>query len=206
MLGVLGNSNRTKHNTTLYYDDTIPTNTNTDIYNKSPEFIQGLILRGTEITEKIFRSSQNSSMWVDNTLPIVDKEQQTRYSQERVGDWVTRPNATYNVKDSFYWYTMVGVRPAFFGVVEGIIEKEQYRIFDYKKRYSPFNDETNTSTSTIYEVKREIQEGEDPENKEIMETDLMGNVFDDRSTQLKIDTPEGNKEYDLHTVEGQYGD
>jgi len=204
-LAIWGNYNNSRHNTSLYYDDDYPINVIVDVFNKSPDFVQGMVRSSSEVTEKIFRSSVGASIINDNTLPLVDKAQQIRYSEERTGEWVGRSIGTYNVKDSWYWNAMLPVRDKIFDLVKEYIGDEYYRIFQDKKKFYPFNEDSNTSTSSVYELEREIQEGDDPENKEVLLTDLMGNVFDNRASVLKIETPQDKKEYVLNTVKGQYG-
>jgi len=45
----------------------------------------------------------------------------------------------------------------------------------------------------------------DGDKNEIFEEDIFGDVFDNRDTVLKIQKPDKNEEYKLHTVDGQLG-
>lgn len=201
ILGNNGNNQSSRHNTTMYYDDIYPLDVCVDVYNKSPDFIQALITRSNEIVEKMFRSSVGASIINDNTLPIADKAPQMRYQEEKQGGWVTRSNGSYSVKDVFYRKVMEDTRQKIFDKVKEIIEEENFRLFKDHKTFNPFG-EDNDAVSGVFEFEKKIQEGE---NEETLKLDIVGDVFDDRSAALKIETPEENKEYLLNTVEGQYG-
>lgn len=201
ILGVVGNNQTSIHNTTLYTDGTYPLGTNVDVYNKSPKFIQDLITNSSKIVETVFRSSMGASIINDNTLPIADKAPQMRYQEEKTGKWVTRSNASYCVKDSFYSVVMEETRQKIFDKVKELVQEENFHIFKDRKTFNPFGND-NDATSEIYEFEKKIIEGE---NEQILKLDIMGDVFDDRGAVLKVETPEKNKEYVLNTVEGQFG-
>lgn len=205
ILGNTGNSAVTLANTTLYLDNLYPLSVAVDTFNSIPDFIQGTVIESTEIVERMFRSSLNASIVNDNTLPIADKAPQKRYLEEDKGDWVKRSNASYSVKDSFYRVRMADTRSKIFDKVKELIGEEHYRIYEDHKRYSPFDDEYNTSTAINYQVKEEITENDITQE---VTTDLFGNVYDSddrRKSVLKVPTPEKDKEYVLNTVEGQLG-
>jgi hypothetical protein len=201
ILGGLGNNQTSHHNITLYSDDIYPLGVPVDTYNKSPDFIQDIITKSMKNVESVFRSSVEASVINDNTLPIVDKAPQQRYSDEKIGKWVQKSNGSYLVKDSFYRLVMVDTRSKIFDKVKEMIGEENFRLFEDRKTYNPFSD-TNNSVATVYEIKKLVKQGDD---ERTISLDIMGDVFDDRSSVLKVDNPEKNKEYTLNTVEGQYG-
>jgi hypothetical protein len=202
ILGTMGNNEVTRHNTTLYRDDEYPLDIPVDIYNKSPLFIQNMVLSANKEVEKMFRSSLNASVVNDNTLPIVDKAPQQRYSLEKTGEWQQKSHGTINVKDSYYRVKMKDIREQIFDKVKEVIGEEHFRIFRDKKDYNPFDSEKNNATSSNYVFEKELKEGS---NVEVFEEDIFGDVFDKRDTILKIQKPDKNEEYKLHTVEGQLG-
>lgn len=202
IMGLMGNNQTSRHNVTLFEDDIYPLETNVDVYNKTPLFVQNLIVNSTKTVEKFFRESVKSSTVHDNTLPLIDKAPQQRYILEPTGEWVLKSNASYMVKDSFYRIQMEDVRQKIFDKVKEIIQEENFRIFEHRKQYSPFDSEKNQSTSRIYEIEKKVKDGD--KEKEL-ELDIMGDVFDDRETKLKVETPDKNKEYLLNTVKGQMG-
>lgn len=202
ILGNNGNNEVTRHNTTLYLDDAYPLDIPVDVFNKSPLFIQSMIASANKEVEKMFRSSLNSSVVYDNTLPISDKAPQNRYSLEKTGEWQQKSHGTMNVKDSYYRVKMTDIRSQIFDKVKELIGDEHFRIFRDKKVFSPFDSEKNSSTSSNYIFEKEMIEGD---KSEIFEEDIFGDVFDNRGSVLKIQKPDKNEEYQLHTVDGQLG-
>jgi hypothetical protein len=202
ILGVNGNNEITTHNTTLFLDQSYPLGAPVDIYNRAPDFIRDILKSSTEIVERVFRSSLASSIIHDNTLPIMDKSPQLRYSEEQQGAFVKRSNACYLIKDSHYRVVMKDTRQAIFDKVKEIITEEHYRIFEYRKKYSPFNQDENQSTSKIYEIEKKVIEND---KEKVLILDIMGDIFDQRSSILKVETPEKTEEFVLNSVEGQFG-
>jgi hypothetical protein len=202
ILGLMGNNQTSNHNVTLFEDDIYALNLSVDVYNKSPQFLENMIVKAGETVERVFRSSLKASIVNDNTMPIIDKKPQDRYSQEKTGEWVKKSNGNYSVKDSYYRLIMEDTRQKIFDKVKEKIQEENYRVFKYRKEYNPFSSEQNQSESQIYEIKKKVVEGD---KEEILNIDIMGDIFDDRDTTLTVENPEKNKEYKLNTIEGQFG-
>lgn len=197
-----GNNEVTRHNTTLYPDDAYPLDIPVDVYNKSPLFIQNMVISANKEVEKMFRSSLNSSVVNDNTLPIIDKAPQKRYSLEKTGEWQQKSHGTLNVKDSFYRVKMSDIRSQIFDKVKELIGDEHFRIFRDKKDYSPFDSEKNNATSSNYVFEKELINGD---KSEIFEEDMFGDIFNNSESTLKVQKPDKNEEYKLFTVDGQLG-
>jgi hypothetical protein len=161
-----------------------------------------MIVSANKEVEKMFRSSLNASVVNDNTLPIVDKAPQQRYSLEKTGEWQQKSHGTINVKDSYYRVKMSDIRSQIFDKVKEVIGEEHFRIFRDKKDFNPFDSEKNNATSSNYVFEKEMKE---KSNVEIFEEDIFGDVFDNRDTVLKIQKPDKNEEYKLNTVDGQLG-
>jgi hypothetical protein len=199
-LGNLINSEVTSSNTSLYTDDATPSETSIDIYNKSPVSMQKMIDTSSKSVEDMFRSSIYTSMVYDNTLPIIDKQVEARYEQERFGNWQQTSHGSYNVKDSYYRMKMDAVRSDVAEIVKSDIGNEQFRIFEDKKTYSPFSPYTNDGYSENFVFKKKLQSG----NKTTtFQEDIFGEVFDDRDTKINIEKKTKNLEFYPNTVEGQ---
>jgi hypothetical protein len=200
ILGVMGNNQVTRHNTSMYLDDTIPLECSVDLYNKSPEFIQKLILQSVKNVESVFRSSVGASIINDNTLPIANKAPQLRYDEEPKGEWSVRSHGSYMTKDVFYRIKMNDTRSLIFEKIKNFLQEEHFRIYEDKKKYNPFSSETNTSSSQIFTVEKYIKDGD---KEQLIDFDIMGDPFDNRTSGLKIETPTAIKEYTLNTNQGQ---
>lgn len=213
-LGLLGNKNKSPQNVTIYQGVEYPLGSEVNTFNRSPGFMQATSKLAIQLTEDMFRSGLMSSSMVDNTLPIADKRPDLRYSEEPTGQFVLRPNASYMVKDRYFYLEVEKASaPVFDKVKEYLTEPEvpiplgeNWRMYKEKKQYTPFDSGKNTSKSTNTKVKKEFTYGED---KEIITLDLMGDEFDSedrRASVLKISNPIKDEEYKLNTNEGQLGD
>lgn len=204
-IGTLGNVTRSAQNNTLYETIGYPLGSSVDTYNKLPNFAQTTLTDSIKLTEDIFRGSLKSSSEVDNTLPIVDKLPQLRYEEEPVGKLVLRPNAAYMAKDVFFYLSVKDVSQDVFEKIKETLGDEDYRIYKDKKQYSPFDSEKNTSTSTNSKIKKKFTDGD---LEEVIILDLLGDEFDSverRTSKLIVSSDVKDKEYLLHTNEGQLG-
>lgn len=202
ILGNVGNSEITTHNTTLFMGDPDSLGVPVDIYNKSPLFVQNIVTTANKLVEDMFRSSLNASMIMDNTLPIVDKASQQRYDEEKTGEWQQKSHGSYNVKDSFYRVKMKDARSMIFDIVKSVIGEEHFRIFRDRKDYNPFDSEKNNAVSSNYIFEKELNH---KDKNKIFEEDIWGDVVDNRDSALNIQKNDKNTKYLLNTVEGQLG-
>ena len=204
-MGLLGNKSYTTANNTLYPDLPYQLGCSVDIYNKLPPFMQTNLDSAIKQTESIFRDSILSSTVIDNTLPIMDKNPQLRYSEEPTGEWVNRANGSYMVKDSQYYWIIDEISESIFDEIKTQLGDENFRIYKEKKQYNAFDSDKNTSTGIISKILKTLKQGDDVLE---VETDLFGDVFDSeqsRSSVLKISNDEKDIEYKLHTNKGQLG-
>lgn len=200
ILGQLGNSQITKNNVTSYEDGIYQMEVSVDLFNKSPKFVQSIILKSVNETERIFRSSLTASVINDNTLPLADKNPQLRYQEEGLGKWVLRSHGSLNVKDSYYRLALDDIRVALFEQIKETISETYFRFFEYKKTYNPFSEERNLSKSKNFLIKKLVEEDD---RKMIENLDINGDVIDSRIGSINIDKEDSNKEYFLHTIDGQ---
>lgn len=156
-LGVLCNHEVTNANTTLYQDDEYPVNVPSDVYNKAPLMVKNVVDISNKTVEDIFRSSLHSSLIYDNTLPIVDKKSQNRYSDERTGSWQQQAHGSYNVRDSYYRKNMENVREKVVDVVKSDIGDENFRIYGDKKLYSPYDPYANDGKTENYVFNKRLK-------------------------------------------------
>jgi hypothetical protein len=199
-IGILRNNETTGSSTSLYIDDQYPVEVPSDLLNKTPLSIQNMIKVSTETVEVMFRSSLFTSIAYDNTLPIVDKKNQTRYSEERNGAWLQKAHGNFNVKDAFYRTKMEPVRSEIADIVRGDLGDEQFRIYEDKKQFSPFNPYSNSDYSANFVMDKKLTTGD---KTQTIKEDIFGNVIDDRNTQITINKNSTNKEFLPNTVSGQ---
>jgi len=199
-IGILRNNETTGTSTSLYIDDKYPIEIPTDILNKTPLSIQNMIKVSTETVEVLFRSSLFTSVAYDNTLPIVDKKNQTRYSQERSGAWLQQAHGNFNVKDAYYRTKMEPARAEIADIVRSDIGDERYRVYEDKKQFSPFNPYSNNEYSANFVLDKKLTTGG---NTQIIKEDIFGNIIDDRNTEITINNNSTNKEFLPNTVSGQ---
>jgi hypothetical protein len=186
-----------------------------------PEFMQNMVFESSGIVEDVFKTSMRSSVIIDNTLPLMDKDNQTRYAEEPLGDRVLKSHGNYIIKDSHYYVRMSDVRSEIFENVKKDLGEENYRLYEEYKLYNPFDSEKNTSKTAKYIVKETVVDVlYDLENNEymtyngnvteslsgrILANDLFGNDYDSdqkRAKYYKIPNIEENKEYLLNSISG----
>ena len=199
-IGILRNNEITGSSTSLYIDDKYPIEIPTDILNKTPLSIQNMIKVSTETVEVLFRSSLFTSIAYDNTLPIVDKKNQTRYAQERSGAWLQQAHGNFNVKDAYYRTKMEPARAEIADIVRSDIGDERYRVYEDKKQFSPFNAYSNNGYSANFVVEKKITNAA---NTQVVKQDIYGNIIDDRNTKIVVNNKSSNKEFLPNTVSGQ---
>lgn len=204
-LGIIGNNNHSPTNISLIGDQSYSLGCHVDTYNKLPRFIQNNLKTATSKTEDLFRSCLKSSTIIDNTLPLVDKDSQSRYEQESTGEWVKKSIGSYCVKDSFYYLAIEKINQEIYDKVKEELGDEDFRMFSDKKKYDPFSSDKNESTSTNFKIKKNFIDG----NKiQEITLDLLGDVFDSeekRRASLKISNASKDKYYSLNTNEGVLG-
>lgn len=201
-MGALGNKLKSSQNTTVLTGTDNPLGCSVDIYNKMPLFLQDVLTKSVEQTEEVFKSSLRSSTEVDNTKPIVDKRNQQRYDEEPTGQWVTRPNGNYLVKDSYYYKVLDNVSSDVFDLVKNYLGEENFRLFVDKKSYNPFDDD-NDSTANHYTLNKTLTAGD---ITQVIKMDITGNTIDSidrRDSTIKIENDVDVQEYILSTNEGQ---
>lgn len=204
-MGMLGNKTKSPYNNTIFENVEYQLGCSVDSYNKLPGFMQLTVQDSVKITEDVFRSSLKSTSEHDNTLPIIDKNNQKRYEEEKDGKWVLRANGSYMVKDASFYHTVNDISEDVFNEVETLLGEENFRLYQDKKQYTPFDSEKNESTATNNKIEKEFVNGED---SEILNLDIMGDEFDSeekRSSKLIIPSDTKDKEYLLNSNEGQLG-
>lgn len=216
-----GNKTEAPQNCTVLENLTYPLGCVVDVYNKLPKFTQENLKSAIEITESVFRSSLNSSVKHDNTLPIIDKNSQGRYSSEPSGGWVTTSNASYSLKDRYFYLEVERVSEKIFLKVKEYLKDqshsndeikpciqlpyETWRMFLAKKEYNSFDSVKNESSTENEIYEKDFYDGE---LKESIKLDILGDELDSvekRSTVIKVINDSKDKEYTLNTNEGQLG-
>lgn len=202
-MGKNGNNSFTTSNTTNLDNEPNSLGTTVDIFNKVPSFIQNSLKGGLKQTESVFRLGLKSSMVHDNTMPIIDKSPQQRYSDEPKGKWTQAPNGNYLVKDRFFKNVLDVISSKIFDSVKEYLGDENFRIWADRKTYFPFDSSKNTSTASNNEIKKNVTEGN---NTVEISLDLLGDEMDSeelRKSSLKINVNGKTLEYPLHTNIGQ---
>lgn len=201
IMGRCGNVEITNSNVTIVPNSSAPYGQTIDTFNKIPKFLQDLSIEGSTISENVFRNGMIPTSCIDNTLPLADKKPQERIDTEDSGAWQSKAYGTYCVRDREFYNILKQINSDIFDKVKTYLEDENYRIFYDKKTYNPFNPDKNTSKSANFKLVVDI-------NEELIETDLMGDIYDSferRKSSLKLETETKNVEYKLSTNLGQLG-
>lgn len=205
-MGTCGNVEITSSNTSHVENTDHPLGVNVDTYNKLPQFMQSTLTSSVKITEEVFRSGIKATLFMDNTLPIVDKRPQARYNSESTGGWQKTSHGSFCVADTDFKNVLKAINPVVFSKVKSLLGDENFRLFADNKSYNAFDNVKNTSTSNNYIFKQQLKEG-DTSIQEI-DMDILGSVndsFDRRTSSLKIENPDKVVEYALNTNKGQLG-
>lgn len=206
ILGTFGNVEKTTQNTAIIEKTTYPLGVNVDTYNKIPKFLQIQTVEASSKTEDLFRSSMKSSIFMDNTLQLADKNPQLRYDTEASGEWQTKAHGSYCVRDVGFAGVLSDANVPVFEKVKEYLGESDYRIFLDKKLYNPFDSDLNDSTSSNYTIIKELKEYD--EITQNVELDILGDMndsFERRESVLKIENPDKNVEYILNSNQGQLG-
>ena len=204
-MGMLGNKTKSPANVTIFENVEYPLGCSVDLYNRLPNFSQTANQDAIKLTENIFRGSMKSSSQTDNTLPIIDKKPQDRYNEEPTGTWVKKANGSFLVKDHFFYKAVDEKSKDIFDKVKNLLGDEDFRVYDDKKQYTPFDSDKNEATSTNNKIEKTYYDGD---NERTITLNLMGDEFDSedsRASKLKVTGADKDKEYLLNTVEGQLG-
>lgn len=202
-MGKNGNNSFSTFNTTNLENEPNTLGATVDIFNKVPSFVQNSIKGLTEQVENVFRKGLKSSMVHDNTMPIMDKAPQQRYSEEPKGGWTQASNGNYLVKDRFFKNVIDKISQKIFDSVKEYLGDENFRIWADRKTFFPFDSSKNTSTASNNEIKKKVTEGN---NTVVISLDLLGDEMDSeelRKSSLKINVDGKTLEYPLHTNVGQ---
>lgn len=205
VIGVNGNVETSIANTSIIEKTTPPSPVRVDVYNKLPLFIQTQISESTTKAEEIFRNGMKSSIFMDNTLQIIDKNPQLRYDTEPSGEWQKKAHGSYCVGDVGFRNILKEINPKIFEKIKEYLGEEDFRLYVDKKTYNPFDPDKNTSSSSNYKFKRILKEGDLEEEVEVDILGSMNDSFERRESILKIDNGDKNVEYELNTNQGQLG-
>ena len=201
MVGVCGNIQPASINSALVSNSQTPTGQTTDIYNKIPKFLQSLSVEVSKNTESVFRQGMKSTIFTDNTLPLIDKKPQLRVNTENDGLWQSSSHGSYCVRDRAFFKVLEKINSSVASSVKSKFEPENFRIYQDKKTYNPFDKTTNTSTSKNFKLTVNV-------NNQLIETDLMGDVldtFEKRRNEIDVETENKKVKYQLNTNTGQLG-
>lgn len=206
-MGNMGNLTKCPQNTPSAGTASYPLGCSVDTFNKLPPFIQATLTNGMMQTENVYRGCLKSSLEIDNTLPIVNKNPSTRYSLEVQGNggWESTSNGCYMVQDCSFYKTLEATSIPIMKSVETYLGTDDYRMFTDKKEYNPFDYELNQSVSINTKVNRTITDGEATKTVTL---DLMGDVFDsDARRESEIIIPRDGRDYilKLNSNRGQLG-
>jgi hypothetical protein len=133
------------------------------------------------------------------------KSYSQRVQDEKAGVFIKSPHGSYLAADTTSFRDLQTIRTAISGIIKEEIGDENFRIYQFKRDYNPYDPSDNVSKSANYVVERKINENDDT----IVKTDLVGNVFEsDEVRKYKITVSTATKDIDLplHTVRGQLGD
>jgi hypothetical protein len=201
IVGVSGNIQSSSSNTSIISNSPTPIGQTSSIFNKIPSFLKTLSAEVCKSTENAFRDGMKSTIYTDNTLPIVNKVPQVRVNTENNGKWQSSAHGTYCVRDRSLFFILQKVNSKVAESVKTKFSSEDFRIYEDKKTYNPFDISKNTSIAKNFKIIRNI-------NGEFVDTDLFGDVIDTfqkRNNDMEVETETKNVKYKLNTNKGQLG-
>lgn len=203
-MGNVGIPIYTIQNTTIF-EGTEAGELSKTLSSKLPKFMEDAFKDSIKVTENIFRSGMTSSASIDNTLPIEDKKNQERYGSEPSGNWTSKPNGNYMVKDSFFYKQIKSIEEDIKKKVKEYIDKPEpgrNQILEDIKEYNPFDKAMNESKAATPKENK-ITEKIDGEN---MTLDLMGDIVitkNQLTNKITIESTASNKSINPNTNKGQ---
>ena len=206
----------------------------TDTLLKTPAFMVGLLNTGKAATQGVFNSNIGSAVDRDNTLPMIDKQNEQRRQDEEDDEKgrskVNPAHGNLMVKDIEKIQIMKDAEEGITDEIKAYLEDKAFTIYLFNKLINYFNPPQNRAESVNDSVERTMsfmkqnfekdkEQGDsggcgakqDKEKLEIdttkVSTDAFGQTFDSGEFELKIsgNNPDQTNEYKLYTVEGQLG-
>ena len=213
LIGQLGNATRSNSSTPVLKG--IALNTTNDMFNKSPQFVQDLIVDATKVVTSVYNFNFESVVINDNTLPFIDKRNKERVQQEHARGKGVAGTANGNklVKDVFFLTTSNKLVSGILTKVENLLGSKAFKLFGIYKTLNYFNEERNKSRSfdgCIDRLLRYVQLIFSESGDQVMQercaaicTNLAGNVYNSQD-RLNF-TIKNNGIFRLNTVQGQVG-
>ena len=236
ILGVNGNVNRSQLATPIWVspappdgssgqDETVdgqelPVNMNIVTRTKLPKFMRDNIEGITYISGVMSSSSVYGTIYVDQTLPCVDKRSAERGDESTLNQW-SPPHGLYMASDVARWQASSSAKRSIERSVQIYNGGLDHELYEFRKFYNPYKD--NESEVDRYEVQRKVEyeyyklDEEAPSEEDVIElrtktikTDLYGNTYDSDDAKswnfVTEDLDEEPVNLQQYTVRGRLGD
>ena len=212
LIGQLGNA--TKSNSSTPVLQGLALNTTNAMFNKSPQFVQDLIVDATKVVTSVYSFNFESVVINDNTLPFIDKRNPARMQLDQGKRGVaSTANGNKLVKDVSFLTTSNNLVSGILTKVENLLGSKAFRLFGIYKTLNYFNEERNKSLSfdgCIDRLLRYVQLIFSESGDQVMQercaaicTNLAGNVY---NSQKRLNfTIKNNGIFRLNTIQGQMG-
>jgi hypothetical protein len=212
-IGTLGNAVRSNIATTVYGLE--PFNAALDLYNKLPPFMQKNLDDGTRVATNVFSRNFEQNVYLDNTLPFIDKFPILRVNNEYSQGFTNFAAGNLMLKDIPFFNKLRDISNDIFGSIRTALGPAAYRLFEFRKMVNVFYLEGSKAFSilngvnrllisldrTEYTVKNRIVR----QKCENVLTNILGfPIESDRTYELQMQL--GSGVYDIYTLNGLFGD
>ena len=212
-IGTLGNAVRSNIATTVYGLE--PFNAAVDLFNKLPPAMQKNIENGTRSATNVFNRNFEQLVYLDNTLPFIDKLPMMRVNNEYSQGFTNFAAGNLMLKDIPFFNKLRDISNNIFSSIRTALGPAANKLFEFRKMANIFYVQGSKAFSILNGVNRlliSLDRTEYTVNNRVMQqkcesvlTGILGTpIQSDKTYDLQIQV--GSGVYDIYTLDGCFGD